>query len=180
MANYQADCSLQNVRDAILRRDIKLSKRENKLFRHVFNNSRVDRELIYFENRLVIPKDTRQAVLNSIHSGHNGRDAMLGSVEEVCWPQINSQIVACAKRCSNCQKAGTTVEPIKKQGEFETIRIIKSSKWKDCFRFLGPFVEAPENRKNLLVAIDHFSAYPSLKFVKSTNIKGVEKFLLST
>ena len=41
---------------------------------------------------------------------------------------------------------------------------------------MGPFAEAPENKKYILVAIDHFSAYPTLKFVKSTEIK-VEKFL---
>ena len=42
---------------------------------------------------------------------------------------------------------------------------------------MGPLSGAPENRKYLLVAIDHFSAYPTLQFVKSTDIKGVEKFL---
>ena len=83
MANYQADLGLQNVREAVLKRDIKLLRRENKLFRHVFKDLRVDRDLINFENRLVIPTDMRQAVLNSIHSGHAGRDAMLGSVDEV-------------------------------------------------------------------------------------------------
>ena len=34
-----------------------------------------------------------------------------------------------------------------------------------------------ENRKFLLVAIDHVSAYPTLQFVKSTDINVVEKFL---
>ena len=40
--------------------------------------------------------------------------------------------------------------------------------------FMGPFAGAPENKKYTLVAIDHFSAYPTLKFVKSTEIKGVD------
>ena len=57
MSNYQADLKLQNVRDAVLRRDINLLSKENKLYRHVFKDLRVDRELVYFENRLVIPSD---------------------------------------------------------------------------------------------------------------------------
>ena len=122
MSNYQADLKLQNIRDAVLRRDINLLSKENKLYRHVFKDLRVDRELVYFENRLVIPSDLRQAVLNSIHSGHNGRDAMLGSVDEVWWPQINRQIVAVARTCTNCQKAGKNVKPLKSQREFGTIR----------------------------------------------------------
>ena len=50
MANYQGDLGLQNVREAVLKRDIKLLRRENKLFRHVFKDLRVDSELRYFEN----------------------------------------------------------------------------------------------------------------------------------
>ena len=137
---------------------------------------RVDRELVFYENRLIIPIDMRQAVLNSIHSGHSGRDAMLGAVDEVCWPQINRQIVA-AKTCGNCQKAGKNIRTIKRQKEFGTIRKPKQVNEEIALNFMGPFSGAPENRKYLLVAIDHFSAYPTLQFVKSTDIKGVEKFL---
>ena len=42
---------------------------------------------------------------------------------------------------------------------------------------MGPFAGAPENKKNLLVAIDQFSAYPTLQFVKNTAIKEVVEFL---
>ena len=158
MANYQADYGLQNVREAVLRRDVKLLKRENKLFKHVFKDLRGDRDLVYYENRLIIPKDMRQAILNSIHSGHNGRDAMLGSVEEVWWPQINRQTVACAKTCPNCQKAGKNVKTIKKQNEFEKIRKPNQITEEISLDFLGPFTGAPENQKYILVAIDHCSA----------------------
>ena len=36
-----------------------------------------------YESCLVLPIDMRQAVLNSIHSGHSGKDAMLGAVDEI-------------------------------------------------------------------------------------------------
>ena len=85
MAIYQADRGLQNVREAVLRRDINLLRKGNKLFRHVFKDLRVDRELVFYENRIIFPIDMRQAVLNSIHSGYSGRDAMLGAVDEVWW-----------------------------------------------------------------------------------------------
>ena len=147
------------------------------MFRQVFKDVRVDRELVYFENRLVIPTDLRQAVLNSIHSGHAGRDAMLGSVDEVGWPQINRQIVACAKTCKNCQKAGKNIKTLKTQKQFGKIRKPKQVNEEIAIDFMGPFAGAPENKTYILVAIDHFSAYPTLKFVKSTEMKGVEKFL---
>ena len=165
-ANYQADCGLQNVREAVLRRDIKLLKRENKLFKHVFKDLRVDRDLVFYENQLNILNDMRQAILNSIHSGQNGRDAMLGSVEEVWWPQINRQFVACAKTCPNCQKAGKNVKSIKNQNEFGQLKKPSQVNEEIALDFKGPFAGAPENSKHILVAIDHFSAHLTLKFVK--------------
>ena len=113
-----------------------------------------------------------QAVLNSIHSGHPGRDAMLGPVDEVWWPQVHRQIVASAKTCKSCQNAGKNTKVIKKQSEFGTIQKVKQVNEEVALDFMGPFAGAAETKKYLLVAIDHFFAYPTLKFVKNTAIKG--------
>ena len=47
MAHYQAGVGLQNVREAVLERDIKSLRGENKLFRHVFEDLCVDHELLF-------------------------------------------------------------------------------------------------------------------------------------
>ena len=114
---------LQNVRDADLRRDITHLSKESKVYWHVFRVFKyfwVDRELVYYENRTVIPIDLKQAILNSIHSGHGGRDAMVRTVDVVWWPQINRQIVAVVKTCANCQKAGKNVKNLERQKDFGT------------------------------------------------------------
>ena len=147
------------------------------MFRHVFKDFRVDRELLYFENPLVIPSDMRQAALDSIHSGHAGRHSMLGSVGDVWWPQINRQTVACAKTCKSCQKAGKNIKTLNPQKQFGQLREQKQVGGEIAIDFMGPFTGALENKKYILVAIDHFSAYPKLNFVISTDMKGVEKFL---
>ena len=53
------------------------------MFGHVFKDLRADGELIFYENRLFISKDSRIDVLNSLQKGYLGRDAMLPSVDEV-------------------------------------------------------------------------------------------------
>ena len=146
MANYQSDSGLQNVREAVLRRDVNFLRKENKLFKPVFKDLRVDRELVFFENRLVIPRDMRQAVLNNIHSGHPSREAMLGSVDEVWWPQIHRQIVAYAKTGKSCQNAGKKIKVIKRQSEFETIQKAKQVNEEVTLDFMGPFAGAPEKK----------------------------------
>ena len=177
MANYQSDSGLQNVREAVLRRDVNFLRKKNKLFKPVFKDLRVDRELVFFENRLVIPRDMRQAVLNSIHSGHPGRDAVLGSVDEIWWPQIHRQIVAIAKACKTCQNAGKNIKVIERQSKFGTIQKTKQVNEEVALDFMGPFAGAPEYKKYLLVAIAQFSAYPTLKLVKNIAMKEVADFL---
>ena len=119
----------------------------------------------------------RQAVLNSLHKGHPGRDAMLASVDEVWWPQIHRQIVALAMTCKNCQNAGKNIKTLKRQGEFGKLKQAEKPNEEIALDFMGPFKNAPEGRKYILVALDHFSAYPTLKFVNSTSFSCVEKFL---
>ena len=119
----------------------------------------------------------RQAVLNSIHKGHPGRDTMLAAVEEVWWPQIHRQIVALAKSCSHCQNAGKSLKVIKRQNQFGKLPKPSNVNEEIACDFMGPFNNAPEGRKYILVAIDHFSGYPTLKFVRNTSIKTVEKFI---
>ena len=63
--------------------------RRKKLFAPVFKDLRVDGGLLLNENRLVNPTDMQQAILNSLHSGHPGRDGMIASMDEVWWPQIH-------------------------------------------------------------------------------------------
>ena len=42
---------------------------------------------------------------------------------------------------------------------------------------MGPLPSAPVKRTLLIVAIDQFPAWPTLKFVESTDVKEVETFL---
>ena len=49
MDKYQADLGLRNVREAVLKRDIKLLRRDNKLFRHVFKDLCIDCELLFLK-----------------------------------------------------------------------------------------------------------------------------------
>ena len=177
LANYASDKELQNVREDCLTLRIEVLSKRNKLFMPMFKDLRVDGGLLYYENRLVIPTDMRQAILNSLHSGHPGRDAMIASVDEVWWPQIHRQIVATAKTCKNCQKAGKNLKVLKRQKQFGELKCTKEVNEEIALDFMGPFANAPKQKKYILVAIDHFSAYPTLKFVKSTSFKRVEKFL---
>ena len=85
--------------------------------------------------------------------------------------------MASSKTCKSCQNAGKNIKVITRQSEFGTIQKAKQVNEEVALDFMGPLAGAPENKKYLLVAIDQFSAYPTLKFVKNTAIKEVTEFL---
>ena len=119
----------------------------------------------------------RHAMINALHKGHPGRDAMLASIDEYWWPEINRQIIATAKICTKCQRSGKNIKVLKRQKQFGKLPEVKNQNEEVAIDFIGPFLEAPKGRKYILVAVDHFSSWPTLKFVKNTDFSSVEKFL---
>ena len=54
------------------------------------------------DNKLVIPKDMRAELKNSVHFGHPGRNAMLERVKDSWWPQIYPENCVVTEFCADC------------------------------------------------------------------------------
>ena len=99
-ANYVADKLIQRV--------ISLVKTYNKTgvsrlpspWREKFQSFSIDdKNLLYMDNRLVIPQSMRSMIMCSLHYGHPGRDSMLAMVEDIWWPRIHREIIDQARLC---------------------------------------------------------------------------------
>ena len=58
-----------------------------------------DRDLLYFDERLVILKSLRENLVNAIPFGHAGRIATLREAVDVRWPRIHKEIGDKANNC---------------------------------------------------------------------------------
>ena len=93
-----------------MKRDINLLRKENNFFRNVFEDLLVDRELVYYENRSVIPIDMKQAALNSIHSGNSGREYQFfagGKTEQVTLSKRGNPYINDGTKIKNPEKRKT-------------------------------------------------------------------------
>ena len=61
-----------------------------------------ENDLLYLDDRLVIPKILQAPIKNSLHRGHPGRGAMLQQISDIWWSRIHRDIRLLAKSCSNC------------------------------------------------------------------------------
>jgi hypothetical protein len=64
----------------------------------------LDEGLLYFEGRVVIPRDARQRMLVSLHRGHVALSTMTRrAIDTVWWPGIINDMKLKARCCGDCQ-----------------------------------------------------------------------------
>ena len=177
-ANYFADKTIQRV-IAIVKNYIKTAvSRLPSPWREKFQLfSTDDRNFLYMDNRLVIPQSMRAMIMCSLHYGHPGRDAMLAMVGDIWWPRIHREVIDQARLCDQCLEAGKNLKCIQSQKELGKIPKTKQQNEEIALDFAGPFQNAREETKYLLVSIDHFSGWPDAKFLRCPTTKKVIEFL---
>ena len=165
-ANYQEDRHLLKMIKLVKVNNAAQIARLPPSWREKFNSFSVDdRDLLYFDERLVIPKNMRENMLNAIHFGHAGRDAMLREAADVWWPRINREIIEKANNCQECSKAGKNIKCLKTQNEYGKLPIAEIPNDEISINFAGPFQNAKKNKKYLLVSVDHNSGWPEALFL---------------
>ena len=64
------------------------------------------------DERIVIPTQLRQTVLDSLHLTHPGSAAMLDLSNYIWFPRIHRAIVQIAQNCKHCTEQGKNLKPI--------------------------------------------------------------------
>ena len=113
----------------------------------------------------------------SLHYGHPGRDAMLSMVADIWWPRFHREVIDQARLCENCLQAGKNLKCVLSQTANGKIPVTKEQNEEIAIDFAGPFQNAKEGGKYLLVSIDHFSGWPDAKCLHKPTTKKVLEFL---
>ena len=114
-----------------------------------------DGDLLYFDERLVNPKNMRENMLNAMNFGHAGRDAMLREVADVWWPRNHSEIVDKANNYPEFSRGYKNVKFLKAENEYGKLPIAEKPNDEISIDYAGPFQNAKKNKKFLLVSVDH-------------------------
>ena len=79
--------------------------------------------------------------------------------------------------CDQCLEAGKNLNCIQNQKDLGKIPKPKQQNEEIALDFAGPFQNAREGNKYLLLSIDHFSVWPDAKFLRCPTTKKVFEFL---
>ena len=130
------------------------------------------------DHRLVIPKDVKENMLQAIHFGHAGSDAMLREASDVWWPRIYRGIVEKPINCNECRLTGKNLKCMKAQNEFGKLPAANRPYEDISLHFAGPFHKANVKKKYLLESVDNNSGWPDALFLPNPTTDKVIEFLL--
>ena len=124
------------------------------------NEIYVSQELVFYEDRLIVPNSLRGKVLADLHEGHMGMTKTLKFAKEsVYWPSMAQSI---ENLISSCDLCNTFANSNKKEP------IIQHEIPPRAFEKVGCDV-LELNGKNYLVLIDYFSKWICCKYLPSKN-----------
>ena len=123
-----------------------------KPYRNYQGELSVHDNLLLYQNRLVIPKQQQQQVLQKLHNNHQGiQCCRLRAKSLVWWLHIRSDIDSFIKQCCVCQKSSVLPrEPL-------ITATLLSHPWEKVTSDLFHL-----NNSTYLIVVDYFSHYPEV------------------
>ena len=134
-------------------------------------------DCLLVENRLAVPEKLRQAVLRRLHQGNPGQEAMLEVFNYLWWPHMHKDIVNMAEECRSCTRYGKNAEYLIPKNSAKPLPLLTQPGQELQLDHAGPLEDHKGKKIYLLVAIDRYSKFPSVKDTKSTGGKSTIKFL---
>ena len=86
-------------------------------------------------------------------------------------------MVGIAPTCQPCKASGKNNKPILRRSQIGKIPASTEKNKEIAIDFAGPFQNAINARKCLLVSIDHFTGWPEAKFLRKPNTEKVIEFV---
>ena len=179
-ANIEKDPIMKTIRDNIRDKNPRAKEIITRLrqnYAQHYNDFAVRENCLWMDGRLAIPKDLSSAILNRLHYNHHGRDKIFAAVKDVWIPLMLRNIAATAKYCKSCLEVGKNLKPDIPKSDMGETYVSKEPNDLVQLDFWGSVNYVRGRNKNVLVAVDTFSRWPSAYVCSSNKSKNVSKFL---
>ena len=173
------DAWMDRLRRVIERNDLHSFELMGPYTNPIWHQLSVVDDCILVDNRLAVPGQLRQAVLKKIRRGHPGQEAMLDVSKYLWWPHMHKDIVNLAEECRSCTRYGNNAKYIIPKNASKPLPLLTQPGQEVHLDYAGPLEDYKGKYIYLLVAIDRYSKFPSVKITKSTGGKSSTKFLRS-
>ena len=179
-SNYVSDHQLSAIRNLIVSKDPNTHEMVtaiNRYYSQFVIDFYVKENVVWMDEKLVIPMNLQTAINNRIHAYHHGKTNMFVAAKDVWYPYIHRSIASIAEDCPECTAAGKNLKTILNKNQLGNIPESKEPKESVQLDFWGPINYLNESRKYVLVAVDRFSRWPSAMVCGNNRSDKIMKFL---
>ena len=168
MESTACDDELQCLKESLINGS---TGRHDLIKSYVTNVSRMsldaDRELIFFDSRIIVPKALRHKILREAHAGHIGQNQMADIIRSnFYWPKLYADVEKYVRNCSTC----VTFSCSNKRAPMRAVGDSVKEPW---HTIAVDFVGGGDvlNGKLLFSVIDYASRYPFAVPVKTSSAR---------
>ena len=173
-AEFEFMYGLTHVRNSMRREDREITPDGYKT---VFDKLSIRWGLVFVDDQIVVPIDLRRRLLDILLFGHAGMTKMETEAKIFWWPSKKSDIETKVKDCTACLASGKNLKyqlPNKHYGKLEKLTEPGQEIQID---FTGKLHNQKINGDvQILIAVDRFSKWPTVKICKTAETKEVIQF----
>ena len=123
-SNYVSDTQLSAIRDLIVTQDPEIHEKiteMNLYYAQFVNDFSVKENVVWMDEKLVIPINLQSAINNQIHAYHHGKSNTFDAAKDDWYPYIYRSIASIAEWCPECTAAGKNLKTILKKNQLGTV-----------------------------------------------------------
>ena len=160
------DTWMDRLRSVIERKDRHIFKLMGPFPKSLWHQMTVVDDCIVVDGRLARPGQLRPAVLKRIHRGHRVQEAILHVSRYLWWPHMHKDIVNMAEESRSCTRYGKNAKYIIPKNASKPLALLSQPSQELQLDYAGPLEDTKGKKIYLLVAIDRYSKFPSVKITK--------------
>ena len=136
-----------------------------KTLQGIWENISLEGDLLWYDNRIIVPYAMRSKILNLLHIGHSGVNKTLDLARYYFyWPGMNNDIKQIVGRCEECQKYRAS-QPLEMELT-SSASVPMQAVSMDLFSL---------HQKDYLVIVDRYSGFPWVFKLTNTNTDAIIK-----
>ena len=151
----------------------------NRYYSQFVNDFSVKENVVWMDEKLVIPINLQTSINNRIHAYHHGKTNMFDAAKDVWYPYIYRSIASMAEEFPEFIAAGKNLKTILRKNQLGTVPEPREPNESTQLDFWSPINYLNEPRKYVLVAVDRFSLWPSAMVCGNNRSEKILKILKS-
>ena len=173
------DRTLTPIIKIIKDKDCEALRKSNKYFYSLRKDLAVTNSgCMLYDNKLVIPRNLKQFLIDAIHQTHPGQAGMLSLGNLIWFPCVHCSLTSKAQACEECTKQGKNLKPLKTKQNLGKLPTLEEPNEELQMDFAGPITFRNHvDNYYILVTVDRYSRFPTAQVYKNCDTSTALEYL---